>query len=182
MMKVKLGTKREGDALVMLVSADTKKLPKDFRAQMKGLPLFDGTPVEGRAVISGEKMVMTIGAGGKARLTGLLSGAAGGTPSGELAAALAETKGEDALYFTDLAAMLKPIINLAASGSFGAKGSPENAQTTMMAKGVGGMLANARLAMWGSYHGGETAVLTGRIPMSTFESVAVLVRGMMGAP
>jgi hypothetical protein len=181
LMKVKLSTRREGDALVMLVSTDTKKMPKDMKAQMKGLPLFDGTPMEGRTVIAGDKMVVSIGTGAKTRLTGLLA-AAGGAPSGELATALAETKGEDGLYYVDLATTLKPILGLAASGAFGAKGSQENMQATMMARGVGSMLANAHLAMWGSYRGGQTAVLTGRIPMSTFESVALLVRGMMGAP
>jgi hypothetical protein len=182
MMKIKLTTKREGDALVMSVAADTKKMPKDMRAQMKGLPLFDGTPVEGRTVLAGDKMVVSIGAGSKARLATLLAGAAGAAPSGELATALAETKGEDAIYYMDLAAVLKPILGLAASGALGAKGSQENMQATMMAKGVGAALANAKLAMWGSYHGGQTAVLAGRIPMSTLESVSLLFRGVLGAP
>jgi len=182
MMKIKLTTKREGAALVMSVAADTKKMPKDMRAQMKGLPLFDGTPVEGRTVLAGDKMVVSIGAGSKARLATLLAGTAGAAPSGELAAALAETKGEDAIYYMDLAAVLKPILGLAASGAVGAKGSQENMQATMMAKGLGPALANAKLAMWGSYHGGQTAVLSGRIPMSTLESVSLLFRGVLGAP
>jgi hypothetical protein len=179
-IKVKLTAKREGDVLVTQVVADTKKMPKDARAQLKGLPLFDGTPLETRTALAGDKLVMAIGPGAKARLTGLLSGTAGAPPSGELATALAESKGEDGLYYLDLGAVMRPFINLAASGAIGAKGSPEAMQASMMARGVGGMLANARLAMWGSYHGGQTAVLTGRIPMSTFESVAVVVRGVMG--
>jgi hypothetical protein len=182
MVKVKLGTKREGDALVTQVAADTKKLPKDARAQLKGLPLMDGTPLEARTVVAGDKMVVTLGTGAKPRLTGLLAGTAGAPPSAELATALAESKGEDGLYYLDLAAMLKPFINLAANGAIGPKGSPENMQAGMMARGLGPALANAHLAMWGSYHGGPSAVLTGRIPMSTFESVSALVRGALGAP
>jgi hypothetical protein len=182
MMKVKLSTRREGDALVMQVAADTKKMPKDMRAQLKGLPLFDGTPVEGRTVIAGDKMMVSLGSGAKARLTGLLAGSAGAAPSADLATALAESKGEDALYYMDLAAMLRPILDLAATGAIGSKGSPDNMRATAMARGIGGMLANTHLAMWGSYHGGETATLKGRIPISTFQSVSVLARGVMGAP
>jgi hypothetical protein len=182
LMKVKISTRHEGDALVTQVVADTKKMPKDMRVQMKGFPLLDGTPIEGRTTIAGNKMVVSMGAGAKARLTALLAEAAGAPPAGDLATALAETKGEDALYYTDLAAMLKPIFALAASGAIGNNGSPEAMQAAMMAKGLSGMLANAHLAMWGSYHGGQTATLSGRIPMSTFQSVAVLFRGMMGAP
>jgi hypothetical protein len=182
MMKVKLGAKRDGDALVMQVAADTKKLPKDAKAQLKGLPLFDGTPLEARAMVAGDKMVVSVGTGAKPRMAGLLAGTAAAAPAAELATALAESKGEDGLYYLDLAAMLKPLFNLAANGAVGGMGSGEKAQFSMMARALGPVLANAHLAMWGSYHGGPSAVLTGRIPMSTFETVATLVRGTLGAP
>jgi hypothetical protein len=182
MMKVKLSAKREGNALVVQAVADTKKMPKDLKAQTRGLPLLDGTPIEARTVIAGDKVVVSVGPGAKARMAALLAGTAAAPPSGDLATALAESKGEDGLSYTDLAAVLKPIMGLAASGALGAKGSPESAQATAMARGVGSMLANAHLVVWGSYRGGPTATLTGRIPFSTFESVATLVRGAMGAP
>ena len=182
MMKVKLTAKREGETLAMAVVADTKKLPKEMKSELKWLPLFDGAPLEARTTVAGDKLVMSLGSGTKARLAALLAGGAAAPPSGDLAAALAESKGADALYYTDLAAMLKPFFALAATGAVGTKGSPDNMKATMMGRQVGTMLANAHLAMWGSYRGGTTATVSGRIPMSTMESIGLLARGAMGAP
>jgi hypothetical protein len=180
MMKVKIASKREGDALVMQVSFDTKKMPPEMRKQMKGLPFLDGTPIEGRTVVVGDKMIVSTGPGAQARLAALLAAPAGAAPSGDLAAALAESKGDDALYYADLAAMLKPIIALAASGALAPNPSGNGPNPMAMAGMAGALLENAHLATWGSYRGGDTATLGWRIPMSTFESVGTIVRGAMG--
>jgi hypothetical protein len=95
-----------------------------------------------------------------------------GTPSGDLAAAFADTKGEDGLYYMDLAAVLKPAMAMA---------GPNPSGPGAMLGMAGAMLADAHMTTWGSYRGGESLTVTWRIPMATFESVGTIVRGMMGA-
>jgi hypothetical protein len=175
---VKMSTKRDGAALVTQVVMNTKKIPTEARAQLKALPLFDGKPLEARTALAGEKMLVSIGPGTKARLAALAS-SAGAQPSAEVAAALAETKGDDAFYYTDLAATFRPVFALAASGALAPKG-PEGMQATMMAGALGGALQNSQLATWGSYRGGETAAATWRIPMTTFESIGKIVAAVTG--
>src|SRR5581483_2421963 len=51
-MKVKLATRHEGDALVTAVSFDTRKAPAKMRAELKSMPFLDGTPLEGRTVVA----------------------------------------------------------------------------------------------------------------------------------
>jgi hypothetical protein len=174
-VKVKLATKREGETLVTQVAFDTKKTPAKMRAELKQLPFFDGTPLEGRTAVAGSKMIVTTGPGGKARLAALLS-APGAPPAGDLQAAVADTQGADGLYYADLAAMVKPVLALANSGAV-ANGSAGGVGPMAMA---GALLANAHLATWASYRGGTTATVGWRIPMSTFESVGALVGGAMG--
>lgn len=178
LMKFKLTSRRDGEALVTQVAMDTKKMPADMRAQLKTLPMFDGKPIEARTAVAGEKMIVAIGGTTKVRAAAL-AGSAGAPPAGELAAALAETKGDDAFYYTDLAALFRPLLSLAASGGLGPKG-PGNQQATAMAGAVGAMLQNSAVATWGSYRGGNTATVTWRIPISTFETVGKVVAGVMG--
>jgi hypothetical protein len=173
MMKVKVTSKREGEALVNTVAFDTKKMPADMRKQLKNMPLFD-RPIEARSSVAGERMFVAIGPSGttKARL-GTLAGP-GAPPSADVAAAMAETKGEDAFYYSDLAAVMRPFLTAAAAG---AKGQD---QATMMMGALGGMLQNSVIATWGSYRGGETATVTWRIPGSTFDAIGKIVGAMMG--
>ncbi len=168
-LKMKLAAKREGDALVTKVTLDGKSMPPAARAQLATMPFFDGKPIEARTVVAGERLLMAIGPDGKARLAEMAT--AKGAPTGDLAAAFADTKGEDGLYYMDLAAMLKPAMAMAGKSPTG-----PGAMLGM----AGAMLADAHLATWGSYRGGESLAITWRIPMATFDSVGAIVRGMMG--
>lgn len=173
--KVKMGTRREGDTLVMQLGLDTKKMPAAMRAQMKGLPLFDGQPIEARTSVVGDKLLMIAGGDSQQRLTGLAGGAA--APSAALGAALAETKGDDGLYYLDIAAALRPLVGLAASGAMPVRGGPNPMALAGMASTL---LKDGHLVTWGAYKGGDLASVTWRIPMSTFESVGNIVHGAMG--
>jgi hypothetical protein len=178
-MKLKLSSKREGDELVTKFLFDTKKLPAAKRAELKGVPFFDGTPLEMRSALAGDRLVLTTGPTAKARMAALRQ-ATGGTPSGELAAAVADTKDADGLYYADLAALFKPMLGLAAQSAQAGGGGGQAAAMMGMA---GGLLQNAKLSTWVSYRGGEDVAIAWRIPMSTFESVATMfkqVTGMMG--
>jgi hypothetical protein len=177
MVKAKLSAKREGDTLVTQMAFDARKAPASVKGQLQQLPFMDGKPFESRLAVAGDKAFYTLGSGGKARLEALR---AGGTaaPAGDLATALAETKGDDAVYYVDLAAILKPMFGLATAGmGQSAGGLPSPA---VMAGFLGTALADAHLATWGSVRGGESLTLGWRIPMSTWESIAAIARSAMG--
>jgi hypothetical protein len=178
-MKAKVAAKRDGDALVMQMAFDTKKMPADMRAQLKGFPMFDGTPIEGRSVVTGNKMYVSTGSSTKARLAALVA-AAPAAPAGDLADALTESKGDDSLFFVDLAALFRPVVALVAKGGMTPPGAGAGPNPMAMAGMASALLANARIATWGSYRGGETLTTTWRIPMSTFESVGSIVKAAMG--
>jgi hypothetical protein len=177
-MKVKLATKHEGDTLLTRVTFDVKKASPKLRASLKSMPggyaAIFGEPLEGRTAIAGDRMMVTTGAGGKERMAALLAASAA-APAGDLQAALTETKDADAVYYTDLAATLKPM--LAMANSAGVAGSPDAANGMAMA---GALLANAHLATWVAYRGGPTATVSWRVPMSTFDSVGAIVRSTIG--
>lgn len=178
MAKVKVGARRDGDALAMQVAFDARKAPPALRAELKNVPFMDGKPIEGRTVVEGDRMIVSTGAGAKARLQALRTATAA-PPAGEVATALAETKGDDGLYYVDLAAMFRPLAAMLASGGMKSAGGG-GANPAAMGSMAGAMLKDARLAMWGSYKGGESLTMGWRVPMSTFESIAVIVRGAMG--
>jgi uncharacterized membrane protein YeaQ/YmgE (transglycosylase-associated protein family) len=119
---------------------------------------------------------MTTGGNAKVRLAAL-STPAEAAPAGDLAQALADTKGEDGFYYTDLSALVRPALAGAASAAQ-ANGAGQGMGAMMGA--VGAMLANAHLGTWGSHRGGQTLSFTWRVPMATFQSISTLVRGFMG--
>jgi hypothetical protein len=188
MMKVKLTGRREGDVLLTQAAVDTKKMPAEMRQQMKAVPFFDGKPIEGRMVVAGERLLICIGPGSKARLAALRAAPAAPPAAGSMepaiAAALSDTNGEDAVYYMDLAASMKPMLAMAASGgdpsmkaTLARGGGPGPAD---QAKMVQALIADARLATWGSYRGGDNARVTWRIPMTTIESIGALVAKATG--
>jgi hypothetical protein len=179
MLKVKIDSRREGPVLLTRVAFDTKKLPPSVRAELKGVPFLDGPPIEARTVIAGNRMIVSVGPSSKARLAALQAAAAPPAPPPDLAAALGETKGADGLYYADLAALLRPALGFAAAEAR-AGGGGGAANTAAMMGMAGTLLETARLATWGSYRGGETLSISGRIPFATFESVATLVRAATG--
>jgi hypothetical protein len=177
MMKVKVETRREGETVVTRMSFDTKKLPASVKSELKGLPFLDGTPIESRAAVTGTRLLVSVGPESKVRLAALMATRIAPTPSPDLTAALEETRSSDGLYYADLAALLRPALGFAAQSARAGAGS---ANANAMIGMAGALLENAHLATWGSYRGGPTFTLTGRIPMTTFESVAALARSAMG--
>jgi hypothetical protein len=175
LLKAKLTTKREGEALVTRMAFDTKAMPAEARKELAGLPLFDGKPLETRTAVNGGKLFMTMGEGTKDRLAALTRAAGAPTPSEDVAAALAETAGADGFYFMDFGAFVRAGIAAQA-----AQQGQQGMGPAMMMTLLGPMLAQARLSLWGSWRGGDAMTITGRVPMSTFESAAQLARLFMG--
>lgn len=171
-LKMKVASKREKGVLVTRMAFDFKRATPEVRKALEAMPLLQA-PIETRSVVAGDRLLMSMGPGAAARLTALAQ-SADAAPSGELAAAVADTRGDDGLFYADLAAMLRPGLAMAAQNPAAAGGAAP------MLGAVNMMLGSARLATWGSTRGGDTLAITWRVPLSTFESIATLARGFMG--
>lgn len=177
-LKVKHSSKREGDVLVTQMSVAPPKAAGKRQDDFKGMPFLDGTPMVIRTVVAGDRLVVSLGEGATVRQKAWLAQPIGAAPAGDLATALAETKGHDSFWYADLAGVFKPILALASIGGLGQ--APGGPNPMAMADMASAMLQNAQLATWGSVRGGTTLTLDWRIPMSTMESIAGIARGAMG--
>ena len=119
LMKLKVATKREGSVLLTRMTIDTKALPATTRSELKGLPFFDGKPIEGRSTVVGDRLIMVVGPAGKTRIQALAGAPAAPAAAGALAAALGDTKGADGFYYIDVAGALRPALAIAAQGPIG---------------------------------------------------------------
>jgi hypothetical protein len=173
LLSAKVASKREGDVLttVMILNPRTK----EARAQLADIPFLNGKPLTASMSVAGDRLLVAVGGESKDRLALLRSGRPG-TPTGDAATALAETKGAEGLYFMDAAAAVRPALSVAAARAGDSAG---------MASAVMGMalsvLGDMHLGTFVSYQGGEAVTFTWRTPMATFQSIAKLYRALGGA-
>jgi hypothetical protein len=173
-MAAKIKTKREADVVTTMMTLDARKLPAEARAKLADVPFFNGKPVEASVTVAGDRLVMAMGDESKRRLPALRAAPAT-PPAGDLAAALAETRGADGLYFVDAAAALRPALSVAAASS-GDRPGFTSAVLGMVLTFIG----QTHLTTYLSYQGGGALTITWRTPMGTFESAARLFRTVTG--
>jgi hypothetical protein len=181
-LKLKLTSKQDREGLTIRMVADTRGAPPELRKAWQAMPMLDGRPVEGRAVVEGDRLLLAFGSDPKARLAALRNPPEGAAPpAGDIAAALAETQGDESLFYSDMAALLRPVLSSLATSGAPEMGGPQGAaeRTAMMGR-ISDIIAPLRLATWGSYRGGDALTLRWRIPMTTMESAGNAVRGFMG--
>jgi hypothetical protein len=176
-MKLKLAASRQrgkpGDTVVLRMSLDPRSLPPELKGRTTGLPFLDGKPMEARATVVGDRLVMSMADDARAGLEALLA-AAPATPSGDVAIAMGETQGDDSFFYADLATILRPAMAMAV-GQAAASGAPP----AVIAQ-IEEIAASLRLGMWGSHRGGSTLTLRWRLPMTSIESAGTAVRAFMG--
>jgi hypothetical protein len=177
-IKFKLSNKQDREGLTIRMVTDTRGAPPELRKAWQAMPMLDGRPVEGRAVVEGDRLLMAFGSDPKAKLAALRKPPEGATPpAGDVAAALAETQGDESLFYSDLAALMRPVLASLATSGAAEMGGPQGA--AMLGR-ISAIVAPLRLATWGSHRGGEALTLRWRIPMTTMESAGNAVRGFMG--
>jgi hypothetical protein len=177
-LKVKVSARREGATLVTRMVVDPRSLPPDLR-RLSGIPPFDGRPLESRALVDGRRLLVATGADGKAALEALRLSPPPSPPAGPLGTALAEAQGEDGFFFADLAPLLRSMVIWAERASRSAGGSPSTGPMAVAAQAQT-LLANVELATWASHRTGADLGLRWRLPMSTLESMAGIVRQSLG--
>lgn len=177
-LKVKVSTRREGATVLTRMSIDPRTLPREART-MRGVPPFDGRPLETRALVDRGRLLMVTGADGKAALEALRAAPPADPPSGTLAGALAEARGEDGFYFADLAPMLRAMVLWADTAARAGGGPPPTGPMALLGQAQT-LLANVELATWASHRTGRALDLRWRVPTSTLETMAGIVRQSLG--
>ncbi len=178
LVKSKVTSKMEGDTLVARLVLDLTKVPEKAKQGLDQIPGFDGSALETRAAVAGDKLFVVVGTRSTERLAALRDKPIGDTaPDPVLASALEETKDDESLSYIDLGAILRPALTLLGGMKGVAGDNPSIGMATMLAP----LLAKTNLAMYSSYRGSSDGLsLSWRIPAATFKSVASLFRAVTG--
>ena len=183
-MKTKLAATRQrgkpADTVVFRMSIDPRTLPPELKQGASAVPFLDGRPIEARATVVGDRLLMSMSDDAKAGLQSLIA-ATPATATGDVATALGETQGDDSFFYADLATLLRPAMAMAVSQAAASGAAPPMSMTAQIEE----IVRSLRLGMWGSHRGGSTLTLRWRLPMTSMESAGTAVRafmGMRGAP
>jgi hypothetical protein len=162
--------RRERDSVRTELAFPVHDRPGDPGTALKAF--FGTSPLAILATVSGGRLLMATEPAASSRLGALASGAGAGSPGPELATALAETRGQDGLFYLDLWSFMKPAVGLAAS--------PQEAQVIGMVTSMPGF-AQLKLPIVMSYRGGEALTAEFRVPLSTLSNAATVARPFLGA-
>jgi hypothetical protein len=172
-MAAKVTSKREGEVLTTVMTLEARD--KEAKAKLAEVPFFNGKPVTSSVTVTGDRLVMAVGGASRQRLTALSAGGAPAGQTGDAAAALAETRGAEGLYYIDAAAALRPALSLAA-----ARGDSPGMAGAVMGMALS-LLGDTHLYTYVSYQGGDRVTFTWRMPMATFQSAARMFKVLTGA-
>jgi len=122
------------------------------------------------STVAGGRLIMSSEPAASVRLASLVAGRPG-SPAPELATALAETRGQDGLFYLDLWSLMKPAIAVAAS--------PQEAQMIGVVTNMPGF-SQLKLPVVMSYKGGQALDSELRVPLSTLTNAANVARPFLG--
>lgn len=162
--------RREQNVLRSELAFPVRDRPGDVGTALKA---FFGTATLASAMtVSGGRLLGASEPAAASRLTAMSVAAPARGPSPEVAAALAETKGQDALLYMDLWGVMKPAMGMAMPAG--------EAQAINMVLAMPGF-AQLKLPVVFSYRGGGALESDLRIPLSTLTNAANVVRPFIGA-
>jgi len=161
----KLTWKKDGANLKLTVALPLKTLPKDAGAGVK--KMLGGDKLEVLITAAADRLVVAMGSTAKARAAALAAGKAGSAPAGELATALAETKGHDGVAYLDFGAFMRVLM---------AAGGDKSEMPPGMAEAI-----KQSFPVVLSYRGGDALAFDVRMPVATLAGAGAAASGLMGA-
>jgi hypothetical protein len=160
--------RRERDTVHTELAFPVRDRPGDPGTVLKA---FFGSPTLAWLTTTSNGRLVVVSEPTAAARLAALGGPPTKAPTGDLAAALADTRGQDGFFYVDLWSLVKPAIAAAAS--------PQEAAMINMATSMPGF-ANLKLPMVMSYGGGQSLSAEWRVPLSTLSNAATVARPFLG--
>jgi hypothetical protein len=162
-------SKRDGDTLRTELAFPVLDRPGDVGTALKAV--FGSPTLSTLASVSRGRLIAAVGPEGPRELAALATPPPPAPPP-ELAAALADSKGRDGVFYLDLWAAMRPMVS--------AIRDQQVAPMIGMLSRMPGF-AQLKLPVVASYRGGDTLTAELRVPLETLRSAAAVLRPLIGA-
>jgi hypothetical protein len=159
---------RAGDTLRTELAFPIRDRPGDVGSTLAAI--FGSATLSTLATVSRERLVAAMGPDAQRELARLAAGTPA-APRAELAAALAESQGQDGFFYLDLWAAMRPAV---------AAAKDRQAASTMAMLSAMPGFAHLELPVLTTYRGGEALTGELRVPLATLERAAAAVRPLLG--